>query len=101
LYRDILLEPDRGLEQILCEHTWRGWFVARSEPSEGIVCLIVPSEDMKKLETVKFFLQPSYLMPVGRHARVATVRLSHYLIDDKFRVSTDLKLLNIEFGGDA
>jgi hypothetical protein len=101
LYQDILFEPDSGLEQILCEHTRRGWFVARSEPSEGIGYLIVSSEDMKKLETIEFFLQPSYLMPVGRHAGVTTVRLSHYLIDDKFRVSTDVKLLNPEFGGDA
>jgi hypothetical protein len=30
--------------------------MARSEPSEGISCLIVSSEDMVKLNTVKFFL---------------------------------------------
>jgi hypothetical protein len=30
--------------------------VARSEPSEGISCLVVLSEDMMKLETVELLL---------------------------------------------
>jgi hypothetical protein len=56
VYWDILLELDRGLEQILREHAQKGRFVTRPELSEGISCFIVSSEDMMKLETVKFFL---------------------------------------------
>jgi hypothetical protein len=56
---------------------------------------------MVELETVKFLLQPSYLLPVCRHEGVATDRLSHYLIDDELRVSMDVKPLNPKFGDDA
>jgi hypothetical protein len=55
VYQDILLELDKGLDQILREHARRGWFVARPEPSKGIGCLVVSLEDMMKLKTVKFF----------------------------------------------
>jgi hypothetical protein len=75
--------------------------VTQPEPDEGIDCFIVSSEDMMKLETIKFFLQLSYLLPVCHHMGVTTVQLSHYLIDDKLRVSVDVKPLNPEFGGDA
>jgi hypothetical protein len=101
VYQDILLEPNRGLEQILREHTLTGWFVAQPELSESISRLIVLLEDMMKLETIEFFLQPPYLLPVSHHAGVVTVQLSHYLIDNKLRVSTDVKPLNPKFGGDA
>jgi hypothetical protein len=70
VYQDILLESDRRFEQILHEHTWRVWFAAQPKPSEGIICLVVLSEDMMKLETIKFFLQPPYLLPVCCHAVV-------------------------------
>jgi hypothetical protein len=40
----------------MCDHTWRGWFLAQSELSKGIFCLIVLSRDMMKLEAVKFLL---------------------------------------------
>jgi hypothetical protein len=53
-----------------------------------------------KLETVKFFFPLSYLLPVCGHVGVTTVQLSHNLIDDKFRVSTNIKLLNPKPGGD-
>jgi hypothetical protein len=56
---------------------------------------------MMKLKTIEFFLQPPYLLPVCRHVGVATVQLSHYLIDDELRVSTDAKLPNPKFIGDA
>jgi hypothetical protein len=92
VYQDILFETDRELEQIMREHTWRGWFTAQPEPSEGIGCLVVSSGDMMKLETIEFFLQPPYLLPVCCHAGVTIVRLSHYLIDDELRVFTDVKL---------
>jgi hypothetical protein len=97
----VLLESDRGLEQILREHTRRGWLAARSESSEGIGCLVVSSEDMMKLKTIEFLLQRSHLLSVSRHAGITTVRLSHYLIDDELRVSSNIKLLNPEFGSDA
>jgi hypothetical protein len=58
-------------------------------------------EDMMKLETIKFFLQPSYLLLVGHHAGVTIVRHSHYLLDHELRVSTEVKPLNPEFGSDA
>jgi hypothetical protein len=54
-----------------------------------------------ELKTIKFLLQPSYFLPVGCHAGVVTFRLSHYLIDDKLRVSANVKPLNSKFGGDA
>jgi hypothetical protein len=101
VYQDILLEPKRGLEQILCEHTRRGWFTTQPEPSEGIGCLIVSSEDMMKLKIIEFSLQPPYLLPVCHHAGVTIVRLSHYLINDELRVSTDVKPLNPKFGREA
>jgi hypothetical protein len=56
---------------------------------------------MVELKTIKFLLQPSYLLPVGCHAGVVTIRLSHYLIDDELKVSADVKPLNPKFGGDA
>jgi hypothetical protein len=73
MYQDILLKPDRGLEQILCEHTRRGWFMAQPELSEGIGCLVVSLEDMMKPETVKYFLQPPYILSISRHVGVTTV----------------------------
>jgi hypothetical protein len=54
-----------------------------------------------KLETVKLFFQLSYLLPVRGHVGVTAVQLSHDLIDDKFRVSTNIKLLNPKLGGDV
>jgi hypothetical protein len=60
VYQNILLEPDRGLEQILREHTRRGWFAAQPKMSEGIGYLVVSLEDMMKLETIEFFLSPPY-----------------------------------------
>jgi hypothetical protein len=101
VYQNILLEPDRGLEQILREHTRRGWFAARPKMSEGIGYLVVSLEDMMKLETVEFFLSPPYLLPVCRHVGVTTLRLSHYLIHDELIVSVDVKPLNLKFSGDA
>jgi triacylglycerol esterase/lipase EstA (alpha/beta hydrolase family) len=101
VYQDILLKPDRGFEQSLHEHTRRVWFTAQPKPSEGIGCLVVLSEDMMKLETIEFFLQPPYLLPVCHDAGVVIVRLSHYLVDDELRVSADVKLRNPKFGGDA
>jgi hypothetical protein len=58
-------------------------------------------EDMMKLETINFFLQPSYLLLVGHHVGVTIVRHSHYLIDHELRFSTEVKPLNPEFGSDA
>jgi hypothetical protein len=99
--QDILLEIDRGLKQILCEHTQRGRFMARPKLSKGISYLIVSSEDMMELKTIEFLLQPSYFLPVGCHADVMTIRLSLYLIDNELGVSTNVKSLNSEFGGDV
>jgi hypothetical protein len=73
VYQDILLESDRGLEQILCEHTRRGWFAVQPEPNEGISCLIVSSKDMMKLKIIKIFLQLPYLLLVCCHVGVTTV----------------------------
>jgi hypothetical protein len=100
-YRDILLEPDGRLEQILCEHTLRGWLAAWPKPSEGVGCLIVSSEDMVELEAVELLLQVSNLLEVCSHEWVTIVWLSHNLIDDELRVSTDVKLLNPKFSCNA
>jgi hypothetical protein len=45
-FRDILLDPDGRLEQILCKNAPRGWFMARPEPGDGVSYLIVSLEDM-------------------------------------------------------
>jgi hypothetical protein len=76
-------------------------FVARLEPSLGVSCLIVPPKDMVELETIEFLFRAPYLLSVCRHARVATTRLSHHMIDDELRVTMDVKPLNPKFGGDA
>jgi hypothetical protein len=47
--------------------------MACPKPSEGIDCLIVSLENMMKLETIEFFLQPPYLLPVRHHVGVTTV----------------------------
>jgi hypothetical protein len=78
----------------LREHPQRGWFVARSETDEGIGCLVVSPEDMVELESIELLLQLLNLLPLCCHARVATVRLSHDLVVDELRVTTDMKLLN-------
>jgi hypothetical protein len=59
------------------------------------------SEDMVELETIEFLLQPPYLLPVCHHMGVVIARLSNYLIDNKLRVSMDVKPLNPKFGGDV
>jgi hypothetical protein len=56
---------------------------------------------MVELEAIKFLLQLPNLLPVCGHAGVRIVRLSHDLIDDKLRVSVDVKPLNPKFGSDA
>jgi hypothetical protein len=56
---------------------------------------------MVELETIKYLLQPPYVLLVCRHAGFATTRLSHYLVDDKLRVSVDVKPWNPKFGGYA
>jgi hypothetical protein len=55
VYWDIFHDLDRGLKQILREHTRRGQFATRPKPSEGIDCFIDSSEDLMKLETIKIF----------------------------------------------
>jgi hypothetical protein len=47
--------------------------MARPESSEAIGCLVVSPEDMMKLKTVEFFLQPPHLLSICRHAGVTTV----------------------------
>jgi hypothetical protein len=83
------------------EHTWSGWFVTRPDPSGGISCFVVSSEDMMKLKTVECFLWLPHLQPVCRHAGVMTARLSNYLIGDELRVSMNIKPLNPEFSSDV
>jgi hypothetical protein len=72
--------------------------MAQLEPGEGVGRLVVSLEDMVELEAVKLLLQLSNLLPLCSHAGVTTVRLSHNLIDDEFRVSADVKP-NPKFGG--
>jgi hypothetical protein len=56
---------------------------------------------MVEFETTEFLLQLPNVLPVCSHAGVATVQLSHDLIDDEFRVSMDVKPLDSKFSGDA
>jgi hypothetical protein len=56
---------------------------------------------MVELEAIKFLLQFPNILPVCGHKGVMIVRLSHDLIDDKLRVSVDVKSLNPMFSGDA
>jgi hypothetical protein len=76
-------------------------FVARPELGEGVSYLIVSLEDMLELKVVKFLLQLPNLLLVCSHLGVMTVPLSHDLVDDELRVSTDVKPLNPKFGGDV
>jgi hypothetical protein len=85
----------------MCEHSRRGLFLARPEPSEGVGHFIVSSKDMMELKTVELFLQPPNLHSICHHARVAVVRLFHDLVDDELRVTTDVKPLNPKLDGDA
>jgi hypothetical protein len=75
--------------------------MARPESGEDLGHLVVSSEDMVRLKPIKFLLQLPNLLSECSHARVTTVRLSHNLIDDELRVSTDVKPLNPKFNGDA
>jgi hypothetical protein len=75
--------------------------VALPEPCEGISCFIVSSEDMMELQTIELFLQPPNILSICHHAGVTTVRFSHDVIDDKLRVATDVKPLNLELSDDA
>jgi hypothetical protein len=75
--------------------------MARPKLSEDVGCLIVSPEDMVEFETIKFLLQLPDLLSICNHARVMTVQLSHELIDDEFRVSTDVKPLHSKFSGDV
>jgi hypothetical protein len=54
-----------------------------------------------ELEIVELFLQPPNLMSICRHARVAIVWLSHDLVDDELRVTTNVKPLNPKLDGNA
>jgi hypothetical protein len=100
-YKDLLLEPDWWLEQVLRGHDRRGWFMAQPELGKAINCLIVSLKDMVELETVELFLQLPNLLPVCSHVGVTTIRLSHNLIDNELSVSMDIKPLNPKFSGDV
>jgi hypothetical protein len=53
-----------------------------------------------KLKTIEL-LQFSNLLSVCCHAGVTAVRLPHDMVDNELRVSTNVKPLNPEPGGDA
>jgi hypothetical protein len=57
--------------------------------------------DMVKLKTVEFYFHPCHFLPVGHHAGIATVQLSHFLIDNEVRVSMDVKPQNPELGSNV
>jgi hypothetical protein len=89
-----------GLNKSCVDTQW-GRFVARSEPGEGVSCLVLPQEDMVDVETIELLLQLPNLMSVCCHVGVTIVQLSHDLVDDKLRVAAYKKPLNPMFSGDA
>jgi hypothetical protein len=76
-------------------------FVTRPESSEGIGRLVVVSEDMMKIKTIKLLLELPYVLEVCLHVGVTVIRLPHDLVDDELRVAMHIKLLDPELGGDA
>jgi hypothetical protein len=54
-----------------------------------------------ELKAIELFLQHPNLLSICRHVGVATVQLSHHLVDDEIRVTVDVKSLNPEFGSDV
>jgi hypothetical protein len=57
-------------------------FATRPESGQGVSHLIVASEDMMKFKAVEFLLKLPYLLAVGCHEGVMTVRLPYHLVDD-------------------
>jgi hypothetical protein len=51
---------------------------------------------MMKFKTIKLLLKLSYLMTVCRHEGVLAVQLPDDLVDDKLKVTADVKLLDLE-----
>jgi hypothetical protein len=70
---------------------------SRARASAASLCCL----RMWEISKPSNYFQVSYLLPVCGHAGVMAVRLSHDLIDDELRVSTDRKPLNPKLGGDA
>jgi hypothetical protein len=54
-----------------------------------------------KFETIEILHKLSKLLSVCHRARVMTIQLPHDLVDDELRVTTDVKPLDPELGGDA
>jgi hypothetical protein len=54
-----------------------------------------------KLKTIKLLLQLSNILSACHRARVMAVRLPHYLVDDEFRITTDVKSLDPKLDGNA
>jgi hypothetical protein len=56
---------------------------------------------MVELKTIELLLQLPNLLPVCRYAVIAVVWLTHYLLDDQLRVTTDIKPLNPKLDDNA
>jgi hypothetical protein len=59
------------------------------------------SEDVMKFKTVEFLLEISYLVVVCYHTGVMAVWLPYDLVDDKLKVTADVKPLDPELRGDV
>jgi hypothetical protein len=55
---------------------------------------------MVEHETIDLLLSLPNVLPVFCHAGVMAIRLSHDLVDDELRVTTDVKPLNPKLDGD-
>jgi hypothetical protein len=54
-----------------------------------------------KFKAIELLLVLSHLLSVCCHVGVTTVRLPHDLVDDELRVTTNVKPLDPELGGNA
>jgi hypothetical protein len=94
--RAFFLERDGRFDEITREHAQGA--CSRLEPSRvrASATLLSPAEDMMKFKTIKLLLKLSYLITVCRHEGVLAVQLPDDLVDDKLKVTTDVKLLDLE-----
>jgi hypothetical protein len=68
---------------------------------EGVGCFIVSREDIMKFETIELLPEIYDLLSVCHYEGVTVVRHPHDLVDDKLRVTTDVKPLNPELGSNV
>jgi hypothetical protein len=74
---------------------------ARRHFCQLVGCLVESSRDVVELEAIELILQLSNPLAVRGHLGVEAAQLFHDLVDDRSRVTSNVKSLNAQLNGDA